>query len=160
MLPLRTILCPTDFSKTSKHAFQMACTLAWDYAAHVIVLHVVEPPPFVSFGELEKALQLPEGYRRELEESLRRFQSPEPVSIEHCLYTGHPAKEILSLARERHCDAIVMGTHGRTGLGRLLLGSVAEEVVRKAPCPVLTVKIPVALTASTPDVTEPKAGVA
>jgi nucleotide-binding universal stress UspA family protein len=62
------------------------------------------------------------------------------VRVRYLLVEGNPAAEILSAAREGNCDLIVMGTHGRTGLNRLLMGSVAEEVVRKAPCPVLTVR--------------------
>ena len=141
MLPIRTILYPTDFSEPSKLAFRLACALARDYGARLIVLHVVEPPPFVTYGEVEKALQLPEGYQQELEEGLRQFQAPDPkVQMEHCLREGDPVTEILSQAQELPCDVIIMGTHGRTGLGRLLMGSVAEQVVRKAPCPVLTVR--------------------
>jgi nucleotide-binding universal stress UspA family protein len=64
------------------------------------------------------------------------------VTVEHHLKEGDPATEILRLAEERKVDVIVMGTHGRTGLGRLLMGSVAEQIVRKAPCPVLTVRLP------------------
>jgi nucleotide-binding universal stress UspA family protein len=62
--------------------------------------------------------------------------------VEHWIFQGDPATEILAAAEKIKCDLIVMGTHGRTGLGRLLMGSVAEQVVRKAPCPVLTVKTP------------------
>jgi nucleotide-binding universal stress UspA family protein len=69
------------------------------------------------------------------------------VKIEHRLAEGDPAREILRVARETGCDLIVMGTHGWTGLGRLLMGSVAEQVVRKATCPVLTVKTPIPDTA-------------
>jgi nucleotide-binding universal stress UspA family protein len=64
------------------------------------------------------------------------------VRVEHRLVAGDPGAEILRAAREEPCDLIVMGTHGRTGLGRVLLGSVAEQVVRRAPCPALTVKAP------------------
>jgi nucleotide-binding universal stress UspA family protein len=147
MLPIRTILCPTDFSEPSKLAFRLACALAHDYGAHLIVAHIVEPPPFVTYGEIEKVLQLPEGYRQELEENLREFQAPDPkVEVEQCLREGDPVTEILSLAQDRRCDVIVMGTHGRTGLAHFLMGSVAGQVVRKATCPVLTVKGPLAKT--------------
>jgi nucleotide-binding universal stress UspA family protein len=64
------------------------------------------------------------------------------TGIEYLLADGIPAEEIVKVASDRGCDLIVMGTHGRTGVGRLLLGSVAEEVMRKAPCPVLTLKHP------------------
>jgi nucleotide-binding universal stress UspA family protein len=147
MLPIRVILCPTDFSEPSKLAFRLGCALAHDYGARVVVLHVVEPPPFVTYGEIEKVLQLPEGYHQQLEEGLREFRAPDPrVQVEHCLREGDPVVEILSLAQDRGCDVIAMGTHGRTGLAHFLMGSVAEQVVRKAGCPVLTVKGPLAQT--------------
>jgi nucleotide-binding universal stress UspA family protein len=147
MLPIRAILCPTDFSEPSKLAFRLGCALAHDYRARLIVLHVVEPPPFVTYGEMEKALQPPDGYQRELEEGLREFRAPDPrIEVEHCLREGDPVTEILSLAHDRRCDVIVMGTHGRTGLAHFLMGSVAGQVVRKAVCPVLTVKAPLART--------------
>ena len=84
-----------------------------------------------------------EGYRDELRARLQTLQSGEPgVPVEYRLEAGDPATEVLRVAREVPCDLIVLGTHGRTGLTRLVLGSVAEEVLRKAPCPVLTVKAP------------------
>jgi nucleotide-binding universal stress UspA family protein len=142
MLPIRTIVHPTDFSESSDAAFRLACSAARDYGARLLVLHVVRPPPAVAF-EAGSMLVEPEGYRDELWERLSRLQPRHAnVRLEHRLAEGDPAGEILDLARESGCDLIVMGTHGRTGLGRLLLGSVAEQVVRKAPCPVLTVKAP------------------
>lgn len=83
----------------------------------------------------------PEGDWKALEDRLHRVQFPDAkVPVEHLLEEGNPSAEILRVAQERRCDLIVMGTHGRTGLHRLLMGSVAEHVVRKAPCPVLVVK--------------------
>jgi nucleotide-binding universal stress UspA family protein len=99
-------------------------------------------PELVPYGEAVSQLQ-PEGYQHKLWDDLRRIQSPDPaVPVEHRLAEGDSAEEILRLAQESGCDLIVLGTHGRTGLPRLLMGSVAEQVVRKAPCPVLTVKAP------------------
>ena len=78
-----------------------------------------------------------------LREKLRQLRPTDPkVRVEHRLVEGETATEILRLGQEMKCDLIVLGTHGRTGLGRLLMGSVAERVVRKARCPVLTVKTP------------------
>jgi nucleotide-binding universal stress UspA family protein len=143
MLAIRTILHPTDFSTHSAQAFQMACALARDYQARLIVLHV-EAPPVAILGGMPALPPLPEEYDREnLEKRLRCIQPPDPaVQVEHRLVTGEPVAEILRMAQEQSCDLIVMGTHGRTGLGRLLMGSIAEQVVRKAPCLVLTVKSP------------------
>ncbi|MCI0461018.1 MAG: universal stress protein [Gemmataceae bacterium] len=133
MLPIRTILHPTDFSEPAGYAFRLALSLARDQGARLIVLHVM-PVPLV---------QEKRGYREEMAEDLSRIGSPDPrVGVEHRLEEGDPAIQILQVARETGCDLIVMGTHGRTGLGRLLMGSVAEQVTHRAPCPVLTVKAP------------------
>jgi universal stress protein A len=143
MLNLRAILAAADFSGCSEDAFRVACALARDYRARLIVLHIATPPPFVTHGELQKVLQRPDGYRAELEGRLRQVYSAHSrATVEYRVQDGDPAVEILGVAREARCDLIVMGTHGRTGLGRMLLGSVAEKVVRKAACPVLTVKVP------------------
>jgi len=145
MLPIRTILHPTDFSAHSEYAFRLASSLARDYGARLIVLHVFERPLFIHGGVMTAPPEPPppEEQRHTLREQLQRIKPPDPaISIEHLLEEGDPATGILQVAQERACDLIVMGSHGRTGLGRLLLGSVAEQVVRKAPCPVLTVKLP------------------
>jgi nucleotide-binding universal stress UspA family protein len=87
-----------------------------------------------------------EAHARELEEKLRRLKPRHfKLPVERRMVQGVPAEQILRLAQETECDLIVMGTHGRTGLGRLLTGSVAEQVLRKALCPVLTVKAPLPL---------------
>ena len=147
MFPIQTILHPTDFSSHSRYAFQLACSLAKDHGARLIVLHVVAPPPIGAYsnGFLPVA---PDEDRQRLEELLHHFQpKDEQVRVEHRLADGDPASEIMRTAQESNCDLIVMGTHGRTGLRRLLMGSVAEEVVRKARCPVLTIKTPLEGTA-------------
>jgi nucleotide-binding universal stress UspA family protein len=139
MLPIRKILHPTDFSDRSALAFRLACALARDHRAAVLVLHVVPPP--LSWGEVV-ARREPDDYYEELwREYLLPMQSPEAgVRIERRLEEGPPAKVISRVAEEIGCDLIVMGTHGRTGLRRVLLGSIAEQVLRSAPCPVLTVR--------------------
>ena len=143
MLPIKTILHPTDFSDLAGHAFQMACALARDYGARLIVCHVYQPPPVV-YGEFGVAPPPPEEAPESLRERLANIHpADEGVDVQHYLLEGDPAEEIFELARDSMCDLIVMGTHGRTGLGRLLMGSVAERVMRRAPCPVLTIKAPV-----------------
>ena len=143
MLSIQTVLHPTDFSENSRYAFEMACSLAAKYNARLILLHVVDPsaaPTFFErhFNPLEPA--------ESLVSSKLRFSWPEPadptVCVEHRVAEGETSDEILYVARNLKCDVIVMGTHGRTGLERLLTGSVAEEVLRKAPCPVLAAKTP------------------
>jgi nucleotide-binding universal stress UspA family protein len=149
MLPLHTLLHPTDFSERSEYAFRLACSLARDYGARLVVLHVVTPP-VVIYGEGVVPPE-PEMFRAEAQEKLNRLEAPAPgVGMERRLTEGDPVAEILRLARESGADLIVLGTHGRTGLGRLLMGSVAEQVVRQAPCPVLTIRMPFAEAVSVP----------
>ncbi len=143
MLPIRTILHPTDFSEPSKYAFQIASALARDYGARLVVLHVATPP-VVAYGEAPVDPELLQFDEEEARDRLSRLLAADPgVRAEHLLKTGDPATEILVVSEAYRADLIVMGTHGRTGLARLLMGSVAEQVVRKAACPVLTLKAPV-----------------
>jgi nucleotide-binding universal stress UspA family protein len=139
-LPLRTILHATDFSELSDQAFQFACSLARDRGACLVVLHVYPPP--IAHGEVVARRQ-PNGFHKELWQKLQKYQvAGSALPVIHRLEEGKPGAVILTTARELNCDLIVMGTHGRTGLQRLLMGSVAEQVVREAPCPVLVVKNP------------------
>ncbi len=143
MLPIRTILHPTDFSRYSEYAFQLACSLARDHGAQLLVLHVVPPPQMVVYDGMPVSQPAPTLYREGAEERLRQIKPVDPkVKIEHRLEEGPAAPEILRVAEETKADLIIMGTHGWTGLARLLMGSIAEKVVRKAPCPVLTLKGP------------------
>lgn len=142
MLPIATILHPTDFSDASSPAFHLACSLARDHGGRVILLHVAELPIVVSGGSM--SAPLPGGNRQVLQDQLRAMQASAPeVHVEVRLEEGDPVAEILRFAEAIQCDLIVMGTHGRTGLAHLLMGSVAERVVRKASCPVLVVKTPI-----------------
>jgi nucleotide-binding universal stress UspA family protein len=141
MLPIRTIPHPTDFSACSDYAFRLACSVARDYGAGLMVLHAATLPG-ANYGH-GVIVPPPEGFWEELCEKLRQFQGRDAkVQMEHQLADGDPVTEIVKVAQEVPCDLIVMGSHGRTGLSRLLMGSVVEGVVRKAPCPVLTVKTP------------------
>lgn len=141
MLPVKTVLYATDFSENSALAFRLACALAHDYGARLVILHVAGP----ALGLYSQGIYLPapEGTLESLHDQLLQLQ-PHDRSIvtEHRLEEGEPVPEILTVAKEIKADVVVLGTHGRTGLGRLLMGSVAEQVVRKSTCPVLTVKQP------------------
>jgi nucleotide-binding universal stress UspA family protein len=141
MLPISAILHPTDFSQCSDDAFRLACSLAKVHGARLIVLHVREIP-IADYDEFGHSPEHPKSDEAIHEQLNRMIRAQSTVSVEHLLGTGGPADEIVRIANEIPCDLIVMGTHGRTGLGRLLMGSVAEKVVRKAPCPVLTIKMP------------------
>jgi nucleotide-binding universal stress UspA family protein len=156
MFPIRKILHPTDFSERSDHAFRLACALARDHNAPLIVLQV--QPPFVAYGDGLVGVPPPD-CTDELRARLRDLDPHDPkVVLERRLIEGEPSTEILRVAREAGCDLIVMGTHGWTGLRRLLMGSVAEDVVRKAPCPVLTVKAPFPPAVKAPPAEEVIAG--
>jgi len=140
MLPVHTILFATDFSENARQAFILACALARDCGARLVVLHVTPPP--LSHEKLE-ADRNPEEYYGVLWKALREVRAPDDnVAVEHRLAEGDAAAQILHVAEETKAGLIVLGTHGRTGLPRLLLGSVAEQVLRRARCPVLTVKSP------------------
>lgn len=140
MLPIRTIMHPTDFSPRSEYAFRLACSLARDHGGKVVIVHVATPAPIVTADGVVNQWNYAE-YTDQLWPALNRMKAPEgDVTLERRLEVGDPATVILDLAKELHADMIVLGTHGKRGLERLLLGSVAEQVLRKATCPVLTVK--------------------
>lgn len=139
MLPLATILHPTDFSESSEFAFRLACALARDYNARLVLLHVIPTPMVVYAGGPVPAETWPSV--EEVKEHLRQLEGrAHHVLVESQVLEGDPVDMILRAAEESNSDVIVMGTHGRTALTRLLMGSVAESVLRKAPCPVLTSK--------------------
>ncbi len=148
MIDLHRILVPTDFSKFSQHALTYAAAFAEKFGAELYLLHVVqdlalvipevipiEPPLTPSVQQLTTAVQ--SAFDRVIEEN--RLQG---LTLHREVREGTPFYEIIRYAREATIDLIVMGTHGHTGLAHVLLGSVTEKVVRKAPCPVLTVRHP------------------
>lgn len=138
------ILVPTDFSTGGQQALQTAVSLAREQQAELILVHVEEPPMAYGGGEFYYGLSEPN--RDQLQRMLNEIQIDDSrVVVHRKLLVGAPAAAIVNFARDEGVDFIVMPTHGRTGLGRLLMGSVAEEVVRKATCPVLTVKQPAAM---------------
>jgi universal stress protein A len=137
MLSVQTILHPTDFSKGSEAAFRLASTLARDYGARLVVAHVTTPVVVLPEGVMPSMIAVDED---SLWVQLRAVRPEDPtIRTEHVLFEGNAAGEVVRAAEKMGADLIVMGTHGRTGWRRLALGSVAEEVVRRAPCPVLTV---------------------
>jgi nucleotide-binding universal stress UspA family protein len=142
MTRFHTILCPTDFSPTAAHALEFAADLARTFDARLVVLHAFFP---AVLGERAGA-PLPDelqALRAAVRKQLDDLRPADPaVRVERLLREAPDAEAILTAAAELKADLIVMGTHGRTGVRRLVLGSVAEEVLRKAPCPVLTVKGP------------------
>ena len=157
MLTFKTILHPTDFSERSALALRLAGSLARDHGARLIVMHVAVPPPAIAVEGV--ALPPPAVDLKLLRAQLQQVRPDDaPLPVDHRLVEGDAAAEILRLAEETQCDLIVMGTHGRTWLSRMLMGSVAEQVVRKAPCPVLTVKTQQHVQPSTPETAPATAG--
>ncbi|MBI2898127.1 MAG: universal stress protein [Deltaproteobacteria bacterium] len=131
---IRSILAPVDFSEPSRSALDFALQLARRFDASLTILHVYEAPS--GTDEHERVGQA----ARDAVEGLRTELSRADVLVQAVAAVGSPADQILDWARAHGFDLIVMGTHGRRGLGHLVLGSVAEHVVRSAPCPVVTLR--------------------
>lgn len=146
MLVFRTMLFAADFSDSSKAAFRVASALAREGKTRVFVLHVPEPPLIVGdMGAPVPMYGLDPAMLSTLKERLRAEYTPNhPIDVEYHVREGMPVEEILDAAGQIDADLIVMGTHGRRGLGRLLAGSVAEAVMRQARCPVLALRQPAA----------------
>ena len=144
-MQLRRILVPIDFSEHSKKALHYAVAFARTHGAQLVLLHVLELPLYpVSFGVGPATIppvseDLRQAVNRHLE-TLRLDDVPSEIGSEALVREGRPFFEICVCAREVNADLIVIGTHGYSGVKHVLLGSTAEKVVRKAPCPVLTVR--------------------
>jgi nucleotide-binding universal stress UspA family protein len=136
---VKKILFPTDFSHFGNEGLKLATSLARDNDATLFIVHVQEPTTAYGGGEMYYGLSEPNTHK--LQEMLKDIVPDDPtVSYEHRLITGDPATALVRFAKDEDIDLIVMGTHGRRGVMRMLMGSVAEVVVRRAPCPVLTFK--------------------
>ena len=136
MIRVNHIIYPTDFSSYANQAYFHAVGLAETYRAALTVVHVYTPTN--NPGALPPAAAR-EYWRRQLEQ----VRSANPtIAVSHVLLEGDPATEIVGYATEAGADVIVLGTHGRTGVDRLVIGSVAERVMRGASCSVLVVKLP------------------
>jgi len=139
------ILCPVDFSNVSMEALRISADLAGNFGASLMVVHVLEPilaPTDFSFGPLSMTDvedKLAERAQEGLDQAVSKLGLPKE-KIEIRVERGIGSQEIIRIAGECKADLIVMGTHGYTGLTHALLGSTAERVVRRASCPVLTVK--------------------
>lgn len=146
MLKLHRILCPTDFSEFSERAIRYACELAEQFHSELHLLNVLQDYDAVAPGSGETFAPFTDwlpGLRKQSQEQLAKLPGPEWVSkmpIHRTTRVGAPIDEITKYAQEHNIDLIVQGTHGRRGIKHMLLGSVAENIVRYAPCPVLTVR--------------------
>ncbi len=141
------ILFATDFSENSEHAFDYAFSLAQKFGSQLIILHVINEPvdlrgfyvPHVSFENLEKEIE--EGAEKMMQKFCRT-KIKDFSNYKANIVSGIPYEEILKKADEEKVSLIVLGTQGRSGIDHLLFGSTAERVVRKAACPVMTVRLP------------------
>ncbi len=143
---LKKILCPTDFSDSSDFALEFASSLAAETGSLLQIIHVGNESSayLAGYGDFGTVADLVDREMREHRALLEQVRpSRAKVNFEHRYLSGSPGNEILAFAERENVDLIVLGSHGRTGLTRLLLGSVAEAVVRRAKCPVLTVKQPI-----------------
>jgi universal stress protein A len=145
MKPFEKILVPIDFGLHSAEALRRAVDVARHYGASLKLVYAYEPldyalPEGYALYTPEQVGQLLEDFRDRLRAAAREVESQGAREVTHEVLTGPAAGEIVEHARAQGFDLIVMGTHGRRGLSHLLMGSVAERVLRTAPCPVLTVK--------------------
>ena len=143
MISLKKILCPIDHSDCSKEALKYAVSFAMKDEAKLYLLHIIDIRTF-NEGLEAMSMQIPDEETLELLRKKLLDCIPQEIrddmKVEAIVVQGIPFAEIISTAREKEIDMIVIGSHGRTGLKHMMLGSVSEKVVRKAPCPVLTVR--------------------
>ncbi len=154
MLPFKKILCPTDFSEPSYEALKVANELALHFSSELLVLHMVQPIPMANVPPPPPATAAPmefniSSYRQELEQvSKRSLQEvveqrvAKGLNVHPIVVQGEAADQIIDAVDKQKIDLVVIATHGRTGWRRFIFGSVAEKVVRLAPCPVLTIQPP------------------
>jgi nucleotide-binding universal stress UspA family protein len=144
MPEIRRILCATDFSPASTRVYQYAVDLASRLQAEIMLIHAYQIPAYtLPDGVVEVPVEVETGIRERLTGQLSDFASSidtKGVRIEAKLFDGVPYVEITRAARDLNADLVIIGTHGRTGLAHLLLGSVAERVVRTSEVPVLTIR--------------------
>ena len=147
VINLKKILVPIDFSEFSKNALKYAVPFAKQFNAEIVLLYVVEPtiyPADFSFGQIGLP-GIEEEMRKRGTEELRKLATSEIQDIVKSrtrVETGKAFTEINRVAKEESADLIIIATHGHTGIEHAIFGSTAEKVVRKAPCPVLSIRTP------------------
>lgn len=145
---IKKILVPIDFSDYSKKALQYTVQFCKSMQAEIILVYVIEPmiyPADLSMGQMvipQNELNLDQKAKSELEE-LAKSEIGDLLKYQILIKMGKPFMEIIETASEQDADLIIISTHGHTGVEHLLFGSTAEKVVRKAPCPVLTIREPI-----------------
>lgn len=145
---INKVLVPIDFSDYSKSSLKYAVNFAKHFKASLILVYVIEPivyPPDFSMGQIaipSPGLEMDKRAKEELDK-LADQEIPEDLTVKKIIKTGKPFVEIIETAAEENADLIIIATHGHSGVEHILFGSTAEKVVRKAPCPVLTLREPV-----------------
>lgn len=147
-LSIKKVLVPIDFSDYSKSALKYAVNFAKSFGADMTLIYVVEPiiyPPDFSMGQIAIPTISTEWDDRAREEldKLAKSEIPAEVKVKTIIKTGKPFVEIIETATEENIDIIIIATHGHSAVEHILFGSTAEKVVRKAPCPVLTLREPI-----------------
>jgi nucleotide-binding universal stress UspA family protein len=151
MIKIETILVPTDFSEFSKYALKYSIAFAQTFKARIILIHITPEREMDAIRQASVHMQgenleeLVKQRKAEDRKQLDEFIPPElkkGITVETIHRVGIPFMEIIKAAREKEVDLIVIATHGKSGLSHILFGSVAEKVVRKAPCPVLSIRHP------------------
>jgi universal stress protein A len=139
MFRIHTILCPVDFSDASRKALNYAHEFALGMGASITLLHIIDIPIDAMMGNMQFEESLETAVQEDLD-AFRKTLFAEGLKVEKLIEYGNPADKILERASLHDVNLIIMGSHGKKWLSRLILGSVAEAVVRKACCPVLIVK--------------------
>ena len=144
---IKKVLVPIDFSDYSKSSLKYAVNFAKNFNASLVLVYVVEPviyPPDFSMGQIAipaAGIEMDKRAKEELNK-LAKKEIPSDLNVKKIIKTGKPFVEIVETAAEEDVDLIIIATHGHTGVEHILFGSTAEKVVRKAPCPVLTLREP------------------
>ena len=146
MIKLRKVLVPTDFSESARHALTYGTSFAREYHAALVILHVVENLTVGYASDLfpvpmAEVFQEISGYARTELARLGEDARQKGLSVEEIVVQGKPSAEIIRFAAENEVDMIVLGAHGKGMLDQALFGSTTERVVRRSPCPVLTVRL-------------------
>ncbi|OPY00542.1 MAG: hypothetical protein A4E61_01982 [Syntrophorhabdus sp. PtaB.Bin184] len=140
----KKILCPVDFSEFTKDVITCAADISKQYGAELHVLHVIPNltyfTPYESFLTPENLVAMEKNIQDEVDRDFKKVLGEVGIDVRKVVRTGVAFVEIIDYAKTEGIDLIVMGTHGRSGIEHILIGNVAEKVVRKSPCPVMTIR--------------------
>jgi universal stress protein A len=140
----KKIVCPVDFSEFTDEIIEYAVSIAKEYDAELHLLHVIPNlnyfTPYESFLTPENLVAMERNIEKEIEKDFQKIIKKIPIPVTKVIRTGVTFVEIVDYIKTEKIDLVVMGTHGRSGFEHILLGSVAEKIIRRSPCPVLTVR--------------------